>query len=69
MGQFWRWARIVGGFVLISVGIVGLFVPVLQGIALIVAGLLLLAREYHWARRVLGWVRGKRGPAGGIEPS
>ncbi len=59
MAQAWRLARIVGGFVLIAVGIVGLFLPFLQGIALIVAGLLLLAREFRWARRLLAWLRSK----------
>ena len=60
MARLARWARIIGGFGLIALGIVGLFLPVLQGIALIVAGLFLLAREYHWARRLLDWVRRKR---------
>jgi uncharacterized membrane protein YbaN (DUF454 family) len=54
----WRLARIILGFVLLGFGIVGLFLPILQGVALIVAGLLLLGREYHWARRTLDW--GKR---------
>ncbi|MFQ5818252.1 MAG: PGPGW domain-containing protein [Terriglobia bacterium] len=56
-----RIARTIGGFGLIALGIVGLFLPVLQGIAFIVLGLLLLGREYHWARRLLDWVRRKRG--------
>lgn len=60
VAQLWRWARIIGGFTLLAVGIAGLFLPIIQGIALIVAGLLLLAREYHWARRLLDWVRRKR---------
>jgi len=57
MAQVWRVARIVAGFALIGVGIIGLFLPFLQGIALIIAGLLLLAREFHWARRVVDWLR------------
>lgn len=57
MAQLWRLTRIIGGFVLIGLGIIGLFLPFLQGIALIVAGLLLLAREFHWARRLLEWAR------------
>lgn len=65
MAQAARLARIVGGFGLIGLGIIGLFLPFLQGIAFIVLGLLLLSREYHWARRLLDWVRRKRGAAPG----
>lgn len=57
MAQLWRVARIILGFVLVGLGIVGLFLPFLQGIAMIVAGFLLLAREFHWARRVLDWAK------------
>ncbi len=59
--KFWRLLRIISGFGLLGLGIVGLFLPILQGIALIIAGLLLLAREYHWARNLLNWIRRKRG--------
>ena len=38
-------------------GVVGLFLPVLQGIAMIIAGLLLLAPEFPWARRLLVWAK------------
>ena len=57
MGRFWRAARIAGGFVLLVLGVVGLFLPVLQGTAMIVAGLLLLAPEFPWARRLLLWAK------------
>lgn len=57
MAQVWRIARIIAGAVLIGIGVIGLFLPFLQGIALIIAGLLLLAREFHWARRVVDWLR------------
>lgn len=60
MAEVGRTLRIVSGFALLGLGVVGLFLPFLQGIALIVAGLLLLGREYHWARRWLDWVRRKR---------
>ncbi|MBI2955818.1 MAG: PGPGW domain-containing protein [Acidobacteria bacterium] len=52
-----RWVRIIAGFVLIGLGIAGLFLPFLQGIAMIVAGLLLLAPEFRWARRLLEWAK------------
>ena len=64
MAQIARWARIIGGFALLVLGVIGLFLPFLQGIAFIVLGLLLLSREYHWARRLLDWVKRKRGAPG-----
>lgn len=60
MTHVWRWVRIIAGFALVGLGVIGLFLPVLQGILFIMAGLLLLAREFHWARRLLDWVRRKR---------
>lgn len=42
---FWRTVRIVVGVALIPVGIVGLFVPVLQGVLLLLLALALLASE------------------------
>ena len=65
MAQAARWARIIGGFALLVLGVIGLFLPFLQGIAFIVLGLLLLSREYHWARRLLDWVKRKRRAAPG----
>lgn len=72
MAQVVRLARIIGGFALIGLGIVGLFLPVLQGVAMIAAGLLLLAPEYRWAQRLLHWMKRKwreaRGPGAKAEP-
>ena len=68
MVQVWRVARIIAGTVLIVLGVIGLFLPFLQGIAMIIAGLLLLAREFHWARRVLSWLRSRWGAARASSP-
>lgn len=57
MSKVWRIGRIVSGFALLVAGVIGLFLPILQGIAMIVGGLLLLAPEYRWAGRVLGWTK------------
>jgi len=59
MAQAARLARIIGGFGLVILGVIGLFLPVLQGIAFILLGLLLLSREFHWARRLLDWAKQK----------
>lgn len=41
----WRTVRIVVGIALIPIGIVGLFIPVLQGVLLLVLAFALLASE------------------------
>ena len=55
----WRMGRIILGFALLGLGVIGLFLPFLQGVAMIVAGLLLLAPEFQWARRLLEWAKRK----------
>ncbi|GMR22393.1 MAG: hypothetical protein BMS9Abin37_0741 [Acidobacteriota bacterium] len=42
---FWRTVRIVVGVALIPLGIAGLFVPVLQGVVLLLVAFALLANE------------------------
>jgi len=46
-----RLLRLVLGWLLIALGIVGLFVPILQGVLLISLGLLVLSRESPALRR------------------
>ncbi|MGH9777401.1 MAG: PGPGW domain-containing protein [Candidatus Acidiferrales bacterium] len=53
----WRWVRIITGFALLGFGLVAILIPVLPQVPFIVGGLLLLAREFHWARRVLEWAK------------
>jgi uncharacterized protein YqgC (DUF456 family) len=55
-----QWKRIViivTGWLFIVLGIVGLFLPFLQGILFLLIGLVILSAEYHWARRLLGRLR------------
>ncbi|MBU4460186.1 MAG: hypothetical protein KJ579_06430 [Verrucomicrobia bacterium] len=52
--------RIAAGGALIVLGIVGLFLPVLQGLLFITLGLTLLARDVPWARRLIGRIRSSR---------
>ena len=52
-----RGSRIVGGFVLLVLGIIGLALPFLQGIAMIIGGLLLLSTEFRWAKWMLVWAK------------
>src|SRR5690242_7129593 len=52
-----RIAGIVTGWIFLVLGVVGLFLPFLQGILFLVIGLLILSAEYWWARRVILWLR------------
>jgi uncharacterized membrane protein YbaN (DUF454 family) len=45
------------GWTFILVGIVGLFLPFLQGILFILVGLVILSSQYAWARLLLKKVR------------
>ena len=56
------WKRIVilcAGWGCLAVGVIGGFIPVLQGWVFVVAGLLILSTEYEWAHRILVWVRNR----------
>ena len=53
----WRVSRIVAGFVLLVLGVIGLALPFLQGIAMIIGGLLLLSTEFRWAKSILEWAK------------
>ncbi len=50
------------GWIFIVLGVIGLFLPVLQGVLFLLAGLYLLSRESIIARRLLNWLR-QRYPA------
>jgi hypothetical protein len=52
-----RAAVTVVGFTLAAVGLAGLLLPILPGWALIIAGLLVLSREYSWAYTALAFSR------------
>ena len=52
-----RVAVLVLGWILIVFGIVGLFLPVLQGVLFILLGLYVLSRESETARRWLHRIR------------
>lgn len=66
--QALRIARLSAGSVLILVGVIGGFIPVLQGWVFIVAGLSILAQESDRARALLDWVRERARGLTGREP-
>jgi len=52
-----RIVALIIGWVFILFGIVGLFLPVLQGILFILIGLTILSTEYVWAHHLLAKLR------------
>ena len=52
-----RLVSIIAGFALLVTGIVGLILPIMPGWVMVIPGLALLAREFHWARRTLDWLK------------
>lgn len=56
--QIKRWAWIAAGWTFIVLGVLGLFLPFLQGILFLLIGLLILSSEYVWAHKLLQRLRG-----------
>jgi uncharacterized protein len=54
------------GWGFIVLGIVGLFLPVLQGVLFLLVGLVILSSEYAWAHHLLTRVRQRFPKVGGI---
>ncbi len=65
LGGLFRLVRIGLGFLLLFLGVIGLFLPVLQGVLMILGGLALLSRDLPWARwltdRAAAFVRRRAG--------
>lgn len=50
---------LVAGWVFIVLGVIGLFLPFMQGILFIMIGLTILSSEYVWAHHLLTKVRAR----------
>jgi uncharacterized protein len=48
---------LVAGWVFIVLGVIGLFVPFMQGVLFVIIGLTILSTEYVWAHHLLTKVR------------
>jgi tellurite resistance protein TerC len=48
-----RVIKVVVGFTVVVIGIAGLFLPVLQGVMIIIVGLAILGTEFVWARKLM----------------
>jgi hypothetical protein len=47
------------GYFFLVLGVLGMFLPILQGFLFLFVGLIILARHAPWAERLLGWIRRK----------
>jgi uncharacterized membrane protein YbaN (DUF454 family) len=56
---FKRIAAIAVGWLLVVLGVAGLFLPFLQGILFLLIGLVILSKEYRWARKLLTRLRSR----------
>ncbi|MBI3894821.1 MAG: PGPGW domain-containing protein [Acidobacteria bacterium] len=52
-----RGLRVVGGMTMLIVGLAGWVLPIIPGWLFVIPGLMLLGREFHWARRTLEWLK------------
>jgi uncharacterized protein len=52
-----RYAVLTLGWLFVFLGILGLFLPILQGILFLTIGLILLSRESEWAAGKLDWLK------------
>lgn len=52
---------------MLLVGLVGWLLPIIPGWAFVIPGLMVLGREFHWARRLLAWLKARL-PAKSPEP-
>ncbi|MGE5515392.1 MAG: PGPGW domain-containing protein [Bacteroidota bacterium] len=51
-----RAGKIALGWVFLVLGVLGLFLPILQGVLFLAIGLAILATEQVWAHRLLTWL-------------
>jgi uncharacterized protein len=54
-----RLASIGLGYGLLTLGVIGIVVPILHGAIFLVLGLLVLSRHALWAQRLLDWLKGR----------
>ena len=59
--RLWRWAKITAGVLLLVLGVIGLFLPFLQGILFLIMGLSLLSSESPRAKAWLHYLQHKAG--------
>jgi membrane protein implicated in regulation of membrane protease activity len=60
-----RIVTLVLGYALLGLGVIGLVVPLLQGVLFLILALVLLAREAPWAKRLLDRLKARYPRLGG----
>jgi uncharacterized protein len=55
--RFKGWLILIAGWGFVALGVVGLFLPFLQGVLFLLVGISILSLEYAWARRLLQKLR------------
>lgn len=50
---------LVLGWSFVALGVIGLFLPVLQGVLFLLIGLFILSSEYVWAHRLVAKIRNR----------
>ena len=50
---------LLAGWSFLVIGVIGLFLPILQGMLFLMIGLVILSSEYVWAHRLLMKIRGR----------
>jgi uncharacterized membrane protein YbaN (DUF454 family) len=53
-GSLWR---TIAGWLCVFAGVLGIVLPVIPGIPLLVAGLIILSTRYRWASVCLKWLK------------
>lgn len=61
--RLWRLGKITAGISLLFLGVLGLFLPFLQGILFLIMGLTLLSTESPRAKAWLEWLQERSGLA------
>jgi uncharacterized membrane protein YbaN (DUF454 family) len=51
--------RIITGWVLVTIGVIGLIMPIMPGWVFLIPGLVILAERFTWAKRLLAWAKEK----------
>jgi uncharacterized protein (TIGR02611 family) len=51
--------RVITGWLLVVVGVIGLIMPNMPGWVFLIPGLAILAERFEWAKRLLAWAKEK----------
>jgi len=51
--------RLLLGWICIAIGLLGIVLPIIPGIPLLIAGLVLLSSQYRWAHASVAWMKAR----------